>query len=61
MSAHLPREERKMRPCLMLRLGAPRPETEAGVRVHCLEAKLKTFAYLETREPVVVYGDELVW
>ncbi|TVU19239.1 hypothetical protein EJB05_35378 [Eragrostis curvula] len=60
LNAHQPREERKMRPCLMLRLGAPRPETATGVfeiRSECLQ----TFAYVETREPVVVYGDGIVY
>lgn len=58
LNAHLPLPERKMRPCLMLRLGAPRPETVAGV----LDARnLKTFPYVETMESVLRYGDGLVY
>ncbi|CAL4907991.1 unnamed protein product [Urochloa decumbens] len=31
LEAHRPRQERKMRPCGMVRVGAPRPETTVGV------------------------------
>ncbi|XP_072148408.1 uncharacterized protein [Setaria viridis] len=31
LNAHCPRNERKMRPCAMVRVGAPRPETVVGM------------------------------
>ncbi|CAN6337730.1 unnamed protein product [Urochloa humidicola] len=51
LNAHRPRDERKMRPCAMVRVGAPRAETVVGM----YDAySLRTFAYIyiETREPV---------
>ncbi|TVU19237.1 hypothetical protein EJB05_35376, partial [Eragrostis curvula] len=45
----------KIRPCLMLRVGAPSPETVvAGVTNG---SNVRTFAFIKTREPVLVYGD----
>ncbi|CAN6342167.1 unnamed protein product [Urochloa humidicola] len=46
LNAHRPRDERKMRPCAMVRVGAPRAETVVGM----YDANsLRTFAYVETR------------
>ncbi|CAN6337727.1 unnamed protein product [Urochloa humidicola] len=54
LNAHHPRDERKMWSCAMVRVGAPRAETMVGMYDAC---SLRTFAYVETREPVFVYGD----
>lgn len=39
----------------MLVVGPPRPETKVGV--YDGYRSLRTFAYVETREPLLVYGD----
>ncbi|CAL4900539.1 unnamed protein product [Urochloa decumbens] len=56
LEAHRPRQERKMRTCGMVRVGAPRPETTVGV--YDIWSDLRTFAYVETREPLLVYGEK---
>ncbi|CAN6328406.1 unnamed protein product [Urochloa humidicola] len=55
LNACRPRDERKMRACAMVRVGAPRAETVVGM--YDGAKSLRTFAYVETREPVLVYAD----
>ncbi|CAN6337729.1 unnamed protein product [Urochloa humidicola] len=54
LSAHRPHEVRKMRQCGMVRIDAPKVESVVGVYESC---GVRTFAYVETREPLSVYGD----
>ncbi|CAL4900538.1 unnamed protein product [Urochloa decumbens] len=56
LSAHRPRDERKTRPCGVVRVDVPKPETVVGVFESC---GVRTFAYVETGEPLSFYGDKL--
>jgi F-box interacting protein len=55
LGAHQPQPEREMPSCGMVQVGPPRRDTTVGV--YQGSRSMSVFAYVETREPVLVYGD----